>query len=84
MVDKHQWTKSSEVYLEEHKWPTLEDRRHYYAVLMLYSILRGFSHISFDQHFRINSFPPQHREFNGGQAIKQNRDKLLRTEYKYL
>ena len=37
----YQWTKSSEVCLEELKWPTLEHHRHYYAVLMLYSILRG-------------------------------------------
>ena len=51
------WTKSSEMCLEELKWRTLEHHRHYDTVLILYSILCGFSPISFNQRFQINSFP---------------------------
>jgi len=38
----YQWTKGSDICLEELKWPSLEHRRNYYAVLMLYSILHSF------------------------------------------
>jgi len=53
----YQWTKRSDICLEELKWPPLEHRRNYYAVLMLYSILHGLSPISFNEHFQFNSFP---------------------------
>jgi len=54
----YQWTKSSDVCLEELKWPTLEYCRYYYAaILMLYSILHDFSPLSFEQYFQINALP---------------------------
>ena len=39
-VRKH-WSKSSDVCLQELRWPTLSSRRHYLSVSMMYDILHG-------------------------------------------
>jgi len=56
--DTHKWTKSiCDICLKELRWPTLELRRQYYAILMLYSILHGLTPLSFNNHFQFNQLP---------------------------
>ena len=48
----YKWTKSSDVYLEELCWPTLELRRHYLTIIMIHSILHKLTPINLTSHFK--------------------------------
>ena len=50
------WTKSSSECLDELRWPSLEMRRNYMCVVMLYAILKNFTPIKFSDYFQLNDF----------------------------
>ena len=51
----YRWTKSTDDCLEELKWPTLELRRQYQTIVMVYSILHKQTPIIFSHHFGFNT-----------------------------
>ena len=50
-----QWSKSSDVCLRELGWPSLERRRNYACITMLYAILYKFTPIKFSDCFQLNT-----------------------------
>ena len=51
-----QWIKSSSECLDELRWPSLELRRNYMCVVLLYAILNDFTPIKFSDYFQLNDF----------------------------
>jgi len=49
-----QWTKSSNECIRELGWPSLELRRHYACIVMIYAILNNFTPINFYEYYRLN------------------------------
>ena len=49
-----QWTKSSSECIRELGWPSLELRRNYTCIVMLYTILNNLTPIKFSEYYQLN------------------------------
>ena len=52
----YSWSKSSHTCLSELKWPSLAQRRTYFIIDYLHSILHHMNSFSFNDYFKLNSF----------------------------
>jgi len=51
----HQWSKSSDDCVSELKWPSLQSRRHFLSLSVLYDIWKGRTAINFNDYFEFNT-----------------------------
>ena len=51
----HQWSKSSDDCVSELKWPSLQSRRQFLSLSILYDIWKGRTGINFNDYFEFNT-----------------------------